>query len=150
MRFCATIVIASFKRNDVYFQLTFVSRGHFDYFSCHEAMFAFGKLQQLNLHGLLDIWHLIALFCVRMNYSNRSAHSAGPRTSESFPSGRRPCVRFPWNIVRVIQIFGGGIVGCVEHVGEPGKVSSRSLVEVQWATSSRLGSQGSTAEVLQP
>ena len=39
---------------------------------------------------------------------------------------------------------------CVEQVGEPGKMSSRSLVEIQCATSSRLGSQGSTAEVLQP
>ena len=86
-----------------------------------------------------------------MNYSDRSAHSAGPRTSESlFPLAGAPACVFECNILRVIQIFGGGTVGYLEQVGEPGKVSSRSLVEVQWATSSRLGSQGSTAEVLQP
>ena len=42
---------------------------------------------------------------------------------------------------------------CVEQVGEPGKVSSRSLVEVQWATSSRLGArevlQGSSSHKVQ-
>ena len=108
MRFCATIVIASFKRNDFYFQLAFFSRGHFGYVSCHDAMFALCNLQQLNPHGLLDIRHLIALFCVRMNYMLLFGDSQGLtilhfiiRSTQSFARVRHLSSRLEtfWHIV---------------------------------------------------
>ena len=38
---------------------------------------ALRKVLQLSPHGLLDIWDLIALFCVRMNYMLRSGDLQG-------------------------------------------------------------------------